>query len=110
MIEVVNWELLGKKSLWIYPLCYTEHERDDNTRMYVLIEVLWLQAISLDKIKDRRNQVKKAVSKETNDQVCFILKKMQWINNSNIMLEGTVTKDVSQPFLNDCLSIKYQKI
>ena len=40
--------------------------------MYVLIEVLWLQAISLDKIKDRRNQVKKAVSKETNDQVCFI--------------------------------------
>ncbi|EJV49542.1 hypothetical protein HMPREF1345_01752 [Enterococcus faecium TX1337RF] len=45
--------------------------------MYVLIEVLWLQAISLDKIKDRRNQVKKAVSKETNDQVCFILKKMQ---------------------------------
>ncbi|CUX99167.1 hypothetical protein CU026_1807 [Enterococcus faecium] len=46
--------------------------------MYVLIEVLWLQAaISLDKIKDRRNQVKKAVSKETNDQVCFTLKKMQ---------------------------------
>ena len=100
MGEVVNWELLGKKSLLIYPLCYTEHERDDNIRMYVLIEVLWLQAaISLDKIKDLRNQVKKAVSKETNDQVCFTLKKMQWINSSNIMLEGTVTKDVSQPFL-----------
>ena len=44
---------------------------DNNTRMFFLIEVLWLQAISLDKIKDRRNQVKKAVSKETNDKDMF---------------------------------------
>ena len=83
MGEVVNWELLEKKSFdvrkWKYPLCYTEHERDDNTRNYVLIEVLWLQAvISLDKIKDRRNQVKKAVGKEANDQVCFILREIHF--------------------------------